>query len=447
MPSKLITTFVASVMLLIDAGCSKEPNGVKTGAISNNPRGPTITELTALPPHAKPGECWAKVYVPPTYTTVKERVQVRAASERLEVVPAEYEWVEERIMVKEASSELVIVPAEFAVRERTIETAPSHTDWEVKESADCDVPSSQPARDVFCLVAHPPEQRTVREEYLVKPPSVEERTIPAEYQTVRKQRLVRAATIKKVAIPAEFAEVERTVKASEARIAWKRVACEGHLLETDNLNSQIPSFEWPPPAYSAIARLPRSLILRDCHQLPVDRITLSNVGDCIVDALTNAGYPRYSYYQLTSGPGEIPFGFAIAAQLERIKDDGSPEEGDRRFELSIRSPSKFSEYIHSLFRATSGRYRVIVFMVTSSPIPGSTVQASESVAGKWPITGASDLPDLIKQIEFEERFQCSALIYEFVRPTADDENAEPVPASKIPGIDHLRKAKIPLGGL
>lgn len=184
-------------------------------------------ELVAdLPPNAKPGECWAKVYVPPTFKTVSERILVREASETVEVVPAKYEWVEERIMVKDASTQLEVVPAEFATRERTIEVNPGHTDWEINKHAECVNPKEQPARDVFCLVKHPPEHRTVQTQAVVKPPQVRTVCIPAQYDTVRREKLVTPATTRRTCIPAEYDTVEKTVKVCEGRMAWQRVACE-----------------------------------------------------------------------------------------------------------------------------------------------------------------------------------------------------------------------------
>jgi hypothetical protein len=96
---------------------------------------PIGDETAALPPHARPGECYAKVFVPPTFKTVSERVMVKEASDRIEIVPAKYEWVEERVCVKDASTRLVEVPAEYADKDVTIQTAQSHTDWEIIRTA------------------------------------------------------------------------------------------------------------------------------------------------------------------------------------------------------------------------------------------------------------------------------------------------------------------------
>src|SRR5882672_3666517 len=54
----------------VQAPC-KAPCGTKVADCGSKPTDPCVRpagELTAeLPPHAKPGECWAKVYVPPTF--------------------------------------------------------------------------------------------------------------------------------------------------------------------------------------------------------------------------------------------------------------------------------------------------------------------------------------------------------------------------------------------
>jgi len=192
-------------------------------AMCDRPAGEVSAEL---PPNAKAGECYAKVFVPPTYRTVTEQVLIRDAYEKLEIIPAQYEWVEDRILVKDASKKLATVPAEFAAREDTIQTSAGYTGWEINKNVPCENPKEQPARDVFCLVDHPPVQTTVKSQRQVKAASVQEETIPAEYQTIRRQKLVSAATTRKVSVPAEYDTIEKTVKVCDGRMAWQRVNCE-----------------------------------------------------------------------------------------------------------------------------------------------------------------------------------------------------------------------------
>ncbi len=180
----------------------------------------------ALPPNAKPGECYVKQYVPPQYRTVKERVLVREASEQVEVVPARYEWVEERICVKDGAKELEVAPAEFATREQTLQVQPPRTDWEVNTNARCAAATNEPAKDVYCLVKRPGVQKTIQTQCMVAPPRVREVSVPAEYQTVRRQKLVCPATTRTVHIPAQYTEIEKTVKVCDARMVWKRINCD-----------------------------------------------------------------------------------------------------------------------------------------------------------------------------------------------------------------------------
>ena len=74
---------------------------------------PVVAKATGselLPPDAKPGECYARAFVSPTYGNETARVLKREASERVEIVPARYDWVEEKVLVKDASERLEVVP-------------------------------------------------------------------------------------------------------------------------------------------------------------------------------------------------------------------------------------------------------------------------------------------------------------------------------------------------
>jgi hypothetical protein len=185
-----------------------------------------VTACADLPPNAVPGECYAKVFSPPKFETVTERVCVREASSRLEIIPAEYEWVEEQVLVKEASTQLVEVPAQYEWQERSVQTSPGHTTWKKEDNADCIGTNVQKARDVFCLVSAPPSTTTIRTEAVVKPATVEKVNIPAEYQTVRRQKVARPASTRTIEIPAEFKEVEKTVMIAAGHMEWQRIDCD-----------------------------------------------------------------------------------------------------------------------------------------------------------------------------------------------------------------------------
>jgi hypothetical protein len=232
---KITCVLLFRAAMLAQTGCACcDPKAKACAETTKAPceaaRGPCDQEYgemtAALPPNAKPGECYAKVFVPPTFKTVTERIKVRDASETIEVIPAKYEWVEERVLVKDASTELEALPAEFATRVQTIQTNPGHTDWEINKNALCVNPKDQPARDVFCLVNHPADYQTIQTQCQVQPARVKEVCVPAKYETVRREKLVCAATTRKVCVPAEYENVEKTVKVCDGRMAWKLIDCE-----------------------------------------------------------------------------------------------------------------------------------------------------------------------------------------------------------------------------
>lgn len=249
---KIASASLCCVVLLVNSGCSECCKGTKVTTVTKTPcaqpcdpqRGPCdkpAGEMTAeLPPNAKPGECYSKVYVPPTFKTVSERILVRDATERLEIIPAVYEWVEERVCVKDASTQLVEIPAEFADRSVTVQTAQAHTDWEVTNADLCNLstdPNKKATKNVFCLVTHPAKNETIPTRCQVRPPQVRTEVIPAQYETVRRQKLVTPATTKRICIPAEYQTVEKTIKVCDGRMAWQRVVCEKRDVEAISVNT------------------------------------------------------------------------------------------------------------------------------------------------------------------------------------------------------------------
>lgn len=222
-----------------------------------------------LPP-AEPGQCYARVFVPPSYETrteqvlaseatekveiiparyetATEQVLVEAASERIEVIPAEYGWVEEQVLVKAASTRLEQVPAKYEWVEEQVLVKPAHTTWKKGEGPIQKVDSA--TGEIMCLVEVPAEYKTVRRKVQVAPPSTREIAIPAEYKTVRKQVVTKPATTRTVAIPAkyrtvkvtrlaeparerripidaEYQTVSKRVQVSEGEMAWREILCK-----------------------------------------------------------------------------------------------------------------------------------------------------------------------------------------------------------------------------
>lgn len=179
-----------------------------------------------LPPNAKPGECYAKVFVPEQFETQKETICVREASERLETIPPQYEWVEEQVVVKPASVRLEEVPAVFENRKQTVLVNAGHTGWQVEKTVRCVGDKNvNMAEEMYCLKRQEPVYQTIDTVVQVKPVTTREIPIPAEYQTVRRQKLVAPASTRRVAIPAEYATVDKIIKVADSRVEWQRVEC------------------------------------------------------------------------------------------------------------------------------------------------------------------------------------------------------------------------------
>lgn len=250
---------------------STSTSGDRTGAAYANFGG---SEL--LPPNAKPGECYTRVHVPPTYKTVTERKLVREAAERLEIVPAKYGWGEERVLVKPeskkievipatyewkneqvlvkpASTKLVEVPAQYDWVEEKVLVKEAHTVWKKGRGAIERVDDS--TGEIMCLIEVPAEYKTVRKKVMTKAPSTKEVAIPAEYKTVKTKVMTKPPTTREVTIPAEYqtmkvqtvtsppkeirkeipaeyTTVTRTELVTEGKMDWRPILCETNMTNT-----------------------------------------------------------------------------------------------------------------------------------------------------------------------------------------------------------------------
>lgn len=218
---------VPTLLMIGGCACGRSSQCMASEAtvqIQETPRVALVSQ--DLPPNAKPGECYAKVFVPEQFSTKTETVCVREASERLEVVPARYEWVEERVVVKESSTQLEEMPAEFELKQQNIQTDPGHTGWHVEKTTRCAGDNQIWANEMYCLVAHEPTYQTMATHVQVRPATTREVVVPAEYQMVRKQKLASPATTRCIPIPAEYASVQKSYKTADSRVEWRRVICE-----------------------------------------------------------------------------------------------------------------------------------------------------------------------------------------------------------------------------
>ena len=196
-------------------------------------------------------------------------------------------------------------------------------------------------------------------------------------------------------------------------------------------------FPWPPPRASATARIPS-----DFFMLPDQPTTLGAVARRLERALNEAGYET-QYYAVPGSNDSVPSGFALVTSLEQITATGAPRPEPDRWMLTTAPPRDASlwEYLKTIIRGNPGRYRVIVFVVTTEPLRQDTTQVTRAEATEWLYNGWLYLPEWIGDMPYAEGHRISALIYEFVQGSIDSEPAI-VGRSQVPGRMHLHRAGV-----
>ena len=218
--AKLPTSIAIAALLVAAAGSASAQSGYesRTNSLSQ-------IDMADLPPNARPGECYARVYVPPMFRTDSEQILKKEAAERLEIIPARYETITERVMVKPETTRLEQVPAKYENVKETLLVAPARTEW---QKGPCD-PKRQidnATGECLCLVEIPPRYKTVTRRVMVTPPSTREVVIPAEYKTVKKQIELSPPAERRIPIAAEYTTVTRQVKTSDAHMKWVPIDCK-----------------------------------------------------------------------------------------------------------------------------------------------------------------------------------------------------------------------------
>ena len=235
------------------------------------------------PPNANPGECYARVLVPPQYKTetrqvtvseetelvetvpaqyemVEERILVKEEEERLQIIPAVFEWREEQVLVKPEHKELVTVPAKYETVTEQVQVKPAYTTW--KKGRGPIERIDDATGEIMCLVEVPAEFDTITKRVEVSPATTSEVVTPAEYTTVRKQVIVEPAKTttvvvpaeyktvsvrkrvkepeeRRVTVPAEYTTVSEQVVDTEAELEWRPILCETNA--TPDLIAQVQS--------------------------------------------------------------------------------------------------------------------------------------------------------------------------------------------------------------
>jgi hypothetical protein len=196
----------------------------------------------------------------------------------------------------------------------------------------------------------------------------------------------------------------------------------------DTDEDAIPRLPWPPPSASARAKIPLTINRPDA--------TLADIANALETAFYAAGYGDFSYLA-------VPKGFALVSQLEQIREDGTPLPVPDRWSTRVRPYSEFSleNYVRALFRATPGHFRLIVFVVTPVPFSQSQDRVAADEAQAWLAWGLDALPSRIGDLPVNRDTKTTVLVYEFVKPTRDDDVEFRQPGT-LPAAGHLQGARL-----
>lgn len=133
----------------------------------------------------------------------------------------------------------------------------------------------------------------------------------------------------------------------------------------------------------------------------------------------------------------------MVTRLEQINPDGTPKEGLERWLIEVSPLREFSlsAYIKALFTANPGLYRIIVFIITPHPLYQKERSVSRDEATAWLSEGSNKLPKSVHEQAYSNEYNCTALIYEFERPSYANEAHVKIPG-RLSGTTHLLKAKL-----
>lgn len=218
-------------------------------------------------PDAQPGECYAKVLVPPTYKTETFDSLVSEASENILVVPAKFENSTERVVVKEASTAITAIAPVYETAQKSVVVVKSSTSWvrggiessmaassgdmSELEGSGHDISEATPG---MCFYEHykPANIQKNEESVLITQATEMLEVIPASYSASSQAVQVRPESNRYLATPVKFKTVTERVLVEPAKSVWKKG--EGLVQKVDNLTGDIMCRVEIPAVYKEFSR-------------------------------------------------------------------------------------------------------------------------------------------------------------------------------------------------
>ena len=244
-----------------------QQNSYAVPAVQRQNPASTSQQSDLLPTTGAPGECYARVWVEPTYKDKMERILVKEASSRVEVIPASYRTVVEDVLVSEASSYIETIPATYeTLSEDKLVDAGGRT-WKVELDKHA-APASQELLDAAsshginldqampgqCFHEHfLAAQFETKQEQIVSQEAYDVVNVQeAEYRWVEKQVLVSEASTRIEPVPAVYETVIDRVIDVPAHTIWKKG--KGPIQKLDAATGEIMCLVEIPSTYKEVSR-------------------------------------------------------------------------------------------------------------------------------------------------------------------------------------------------
>ncbi len=176
-------------------------------------------------PAAKPGQCFAKVKVPPTYKTQSRRILIsKATSKRVLARAPQYRWLNKRVQVRKAYYKTRTIPAQYRTNVKRVMVKPAYNTWRKGHGAITRIDNM--TGEIMCRVQVPAVYKNVTQRILVRPVQKIRSLVPAVYKNVRQKKMIAPALYRTVHTPARYKTQNYRVKAGGARYIWRAVLCK-----------------------------------------------------------------------------------------------------------------------------------------------------------------------------------------------------------------------------
>lgn len=235
-------------------------------ASKDNAKPDVLLTSDLLPPNAKKGECFARVWKAPRYKTISEKVLVREADENVTVTPAKFQWETKKIEVRGATSRLVKKPAVYGSEKVTTLTREARTLWReshsknsplitdgvvefAKKHSSDNIAGATPGT---CFHEHrkAAKYKSQAEKVLVSEAYDVVETIPAKYKTVGETVVVQEASTRIIEVPATYKNETKRILVKPATTVWKKGS--GPIQKIDSATGEIMCLVDVPAEYEMV---------------------------------------------------------------------------------------------------------------------------------------------------------------------------------------------------